>query len=120
MIREGSMRGEDRTSGTLFSYVDIEARIPARHPLRAMRRLANAALADLDGAFSALYERCGRPSIPPERLLRATLLQLLYSIRSERQLAERLEFDLLFRWFVGLSIDEKVFDASTFSKNRSK
>ena len=114
------MRGEDRTSGALFSYVDIEARIPTKHPLRAMRRLTNAALSDLDGAFSALYEACGRPSIPPERLLRATLLQLLYSIRSERQLVERLEFDLLFRWFVGLSIDEKVFDASTFSKNRDR
>src|SRR5271154_1996681 len=114
MIREGSMRGEDRTSGTLFSYVDIEGRIPARHPLRAMRRLTNAALANLDRAFSALYEGCGRPSIPPERLLRAALLQLLYSVRSERQLVERLEFDLLFRWFVGLSIDEKVFDASSF------
>ena len=98
------MRGEDRTTGALFSYVDIEAWIPARHPLRAMRRLTDAALADLDGAFSALYEACGRPSIPPERLLRATLLQLLYSIRSERQLVERLEFDMLFRWFVGLSI----------------
>jgi len=85
-----------------------------------MRRLTNAALANLDGAFLALYERCGRPSIPPERLLRATLLQLLYSIRSERQLVERIEFDLLFRWFVGLSIDEKVFDASTFSKNRDR
>jgi transposase len=114
------MRGEDRTIGALFSYVDIEARIPARHPLRAMRRLTNAALADLDGAFSALYEACGRPSIPPERLLRATLLQLLYSIRSKRQLVERLEFDMLFRWFVGLSIDEKVFVASTFSKNRDR
>jgi len=111
------MRGEDRTSRALFSYVDIEARIPTKHPLRAMRRLTNAALADLDGAFSALYESCGRPSIPPERLLRSTLLQLLYSIRSERQLVERIEFDLLFRWFVGLAIDEKVFDASTFSKN---
>ena len=114
------MRGEDRTIGALFSYVDIEARIPARHPLRAMRRLTDAALADLDRAFSALYEACGRPSIPPERLLRATLLQLLYSIRSERQLVERLEFDMLFRWFVGLSIDETVFDASTFSKNRDR
>ena len=114
------MRGEDRTDGALFSYVDIEARILAKHPLRAMRRLTNAALAELDGAFSALYEACGRPSIPPERLLRATLLQLLYSIRSERQLVERLEFDMLFRWFVGLSIDEKVFDASTFSKNRDR
>jgi transposase len=117
MIREGSMRGEDRTSGELFSHVDIEARIAAKHPLRAMRRLTNAALAELDAAFSALYEACGRPSIPPERLLRATPLQLLYTIRSERQLVERIEFDMRFRWFVGLSIDEGVFDASTFSKN---
>jgi transposase len=114
------MRGEDRTSGALFSYVDVEARIPARHPLRAMRRLTHAALAELDGRFSALYEAFGRPSIAPERLLRAALLQLLYSIRSERQLVERLEFDMLFRWFVGLSIDEKAFDASTFSKNRDR
>ena len=114
------MRGEDRTSGALFSYVDVEARIPAQHPLRAMRRLTEMTLADLDRAFSALYQGCGRPSIPPERLLRATLLQLLYTIRSERQLVERIEFDLLFRWFVGLSIDEKVFDASTFSKNRDR
>jgi transposase len=114
------MRGEDRTSGALFSYVDVEARIAANHPLRAMRRVTNAALAELDLRFSALYERIGRPSIPPERLLRASLLQLLYSIRSERQLAERIEFDMLFRWFVGLSIDEKVFDASTFSRNRDR
>jgi transposase len=98
----------------------MEARIPAKHPLRAMRRLTNAALAELDGAFSGLYDRIGRPSIAPERLLRATLLQLLYTIRSERQLVERIEFDLLFRWFVGLSIDETVFDASTFSKNRDR
>ena len=114
------MRGEDRTSGALFSYVDVEARIPAQHPLRAMRRLTNAALSELDPRISALYEGIGRPSIPPERLLRASLLQLLYSIRSERQLVERLEFDMLFRWFVGLTIDEKVFDASTFSKNRDR
>ena len=114
------MRGEDRTSGALFSYVDVEARIGANHPLRAMRRLTNAALAGLDPRFSALYEGIGRPSIAPERLLRASLLQLLYSIRSERQLVERLEFDMLFRWFVGLTIDEKVFDASTFSKNRDR
>jgi len=114
------MRGEDRTSGALFSYVDVEARIPAQHPLRAMRRLTNAALSELDPRISALYEGIGRPSIPPERLLRASLLQLLYSIRSERQLVERVEFDMLFRWFVGLTIDEKVFDASTFSKNRDR
>src|SRR6202050_4345911 len=93
----GSMRGEDRTSGALFSYVDVEARIPAQHPLRAMRGLTNAALAELDARFSGLYEGIGGPSIPPERLLRASLLQLLYSIRSERQLVERLEFDMLFQ-----------------------
>ena len=114
------MRGEDRTSGALFCYVDVEARIGANHPLRAMRRLTNAALAELDPRFSALYEGIGRPSIAQERLLRASLLQLLYAIRSERQLVERLEFDMLFRWFVGLTIDEKVFDASTFSKNRDR
>jgi transposase len=114
------MRGEDGASGALLSYVDMEARIPAQHPLRAMRRLTNAALAELDGAFSRLYDRIGRPSIAPERLLRATLLQLLHTIRSERQLIERIEFDLLFPWFVGLSIDERVFDASTFSKNRDR
>jgi transposase len=114
------MRGEDRSSGSLFSYVDAEARIPATHPLRAMRRLVNAALEKQDGLFSRLYEKVGRPSIPPERLLRAMMLQLLYTIRSERQLVERVEFDILFRWFVGLSIDDKVFDASTFSKNRDR
>src|SRR6201993_168156 len=120
MIRGIGMRGEDRTSGALFSYVDVEARIPAQHPLRTMRRLTNGAFAGIDAGGLALYKGSGRPSIPPERLLRASLLQLLYSIRSERQLVERLEFDMLFRWFVGLTIDEKVFDASTFSKNRDR
>lgn len=114
------MRGEDERSGALFSYVDLEARVPARHPLRAMRELVNASLAELDASFSALYPRTGRPSIPPERMLRAVMLQMLYSIRSERQLMERLEFDLLFRWFVGLGIDDAVWDASTFSKNRDR
>jgi transposase len=114
------MRGLDRTSGSLFSYVDLEAKVPQSHPLRAMRDLVNASLLAMDASFEALYKSEGRPSIPPERLLRATLLQLLYSIRSERQLVERLEFDLLFRWFVGLGIDEAAFDASTFSKNRDR
>jgi transposase len=114
------MRGQDRTSGSLFSYVDLDARVPERHPLRAMRDLVNASLAKLDASFEALYKEGGRPSIPPERLLRATMLQMLYTIRSERQLVERLEFDLLFRWFVGLGIDDAVFDASVFSKNRDR
>ena len=114
------MRGGDERSGALFSYVDIEARVPKSHPLRAIRELANEALAALAGEFSALYASTGRPSIPPEKLLRAMLLQAFYSIRSERQLMERLDFDLLFRWFVGLGIDDPVWDHSTFSKNRDR
>jgi len=103
------MRGSDETSGSLFSYVDLEARIPARHPLRKIRRVVNAALTSLDAAFSALYTDFGRPSIAPERLIRASLLQILFSIRSERQLMEQMEYNLLFRWFVGLGIDDLVW-----------
>lgn len=114
------MRGSDHRSGSLFSYVDIDARIGAEHPLRLIRELVNEALAELDGSFSRLYADEGRPSIPPERLLRASLLQLFYSIRSERQLMERLDFDLLFRWFVGLGIDDRVWDHSVFTKNRDR
>lgn len=109
------MRGGDDRTGALFSYVDLEARVPQSRPLRAMRELVNASLAALDGAFASLYAKVGRPSIAPERLLGATMLLMLYSIRSERQLVERLEYDLLFRWFVGLGVDDAVFDASTFS-----
>ncbi len=114
------MRGQDRTSGSLFSYVDLDGRFPRKHPLRAMRELVNASLTAMDASFDALYKAEGRPSIPPERLLRATLLQMLYTIRSERQLVERIEYDLLFGWFVGLGIDDDVFDASIFSKNRDR
>ena len=114
------MRGGDERSGSLFSYVDLEARVGKDHPLRTIRLIVNEALAVLSGEFSALYGRMGRPSIPPEKLLRAMLLQAFYSIRSERQLMERLEFDLLFRWFVGLGVDDAVWDHSTFSKNRDR
>ena len=114
------MRGEDRRTGSLFSYVDLEARVGKDHPLRAIRLLVNEALAALSGEFSALYAPIGRPSIPAEKLLRAMLLQAFYSIRSERQLMERLEFDLLFRWFVGLGIDDAVWNHSVFSKNRDR
>ena len=114
------MRGSDERTGSLFSYVDIEERVARDHPLRLIRELVNDALGRLDAAFAKLYAREGRPSIPPERLLRASLLQLLYTVRSERQLMERLDFDLLFRWFVGLGIDDPVWDASVFSKHRER
>lgn len=114
------MRGFDEHSGSLFSYVDLETRVPKEHPLRAIRAIANSALSELSSDFAALYAPLGRPSIPPEKLLRASLLQAFYSIRSERQLMERLEFDLLFRWFVGLGIDDPAWDHSVFSKNRDR
>lgn len=114
------MRGTDKRSGELFSYVDLEKRVQPDHPLRAIREMANTALAVLSGDFAGLYSGMGRPSIPPEKLLRAMLLQAFYSIRSERQLMERLDFDLLFRWFVGLGVDDPAWDHSTFSKNRDR
>lgn len=115
------MRGSDERAGSLFSYVDLEARVRPDHPLRPIREIANAALADLTQAFDQLYPpRLGRPSIPPERLLRAMLLQAFYGIRSERQLMERMEFDLLFRWFVGLGVDDRAWDHSSFTKNRDR
>lgn len=114
------MRGEDRGSEDLFSYVRLEARIPADHPLRKIRELVDAALQSLSRDFDQLYARDGRPSIPPERLLRALLLQALYTVRSERQLMEQLDYNLLFRWFVGLSVDDPVWDATVFCKNRDR
>ena len=114
------MRGSDDRSGRLFSYVDLEARVRGDHPLRAIRVIVNEALTALEREFASLYARIGRPSIAPEKLLRAMLLQAFYSIRSERQLMERLEFDLLFRWFVGLGIDDPAWDHSVFSKNRDR
>ena len=114
------MRGGDGRSGELFSYVDLEKWVRSDHPLRAIRAIVNAALAALEADFAALYAPVGRPSIAPEKLLRAMLLQAFYSIRSERQLMERLEYDLLFRWFVGIGIDDAAWDHSTFSKNRER
>ena len=114
------MRGDDRVCGSFFSYIDLEARVRAEHPLRSIREIANTALAALSGDFEALYSGLGRPSIPPEKLLRAMLLQAFYSVRSERQLMERIEFDLLFRWFVGIGIDDPVWDHSSFSTNRDR
>lgn len=114
------MRGKDQRSNVLFSYVCLEARVPADHPLRPIRALVDEALQELCRAFSKLYAREGRPSIPPERLLRALLLQAFYTIRSERQLMEQLDYNLLFRWFVGLSTDDPVWDATVFCKNRDR
>jgi transposase len=114
------MRGEDERSEGFFSYVRLEARIAPDHPLRAIRAVVDEALATLSRDFDKLYSREGRPSIPPERLLRALLLQAFYTVRSERQLMEQLDYNLLFRWFVGLSADDPVWDATTFCKNRDR
>jgi transposase len=118
---EASMRGLDERSGSLFSYVDLEARVRADHPLRPIRAIVNTALDRLSAEFDRLYASgAGRPSIPPERLMRALLLQAFYGLRSERQLMQRLEFDLLFRWFVGLGIDDVAWDQTSFGKNRDR
>jgi transposase len=114
------MRGHEDRQQYLFSYVSMEERIPKDHPLRALRKMVDAAFEDMSGHFSAIYSTIGRPSIAPEQLLRAMLLQVLYTIRSERLLVEQLEYNLLFRWFVGLSMDGKVWNHSTFSKNRDR
>jgi transposase len=114
------MRGSDSQSGSLFSYVNLEERVPARHPLRKIKIIVDAALVDLDTEFAALYAAGGRPGIAPERLLRAALVQILFSVRSETQLMEQMQYNLLFRWFVGLSIDEPVWVPTVFTKNRDR
>jgi transposase len=114
------MRGDDRQQAGMFSYLSPEQRVPADHPLRPIRALVDDALRGLSSQFATLYARRGRPSIAPEKLLRALLLQVLFSIRSERQLMEQLDYNLLYRWFVGLNMDDPVWDATTFSKNRER
>jgi transposase len=114
------MRGEDLQQNALFSYLSPEQRVPQDHPLRKLRPLVDTVLTKLSRRFSALYARVGRPSIPPEKLLRALLLQVLYTIRSERLLMEQLDYNLLFRWFVGLNMDDAVWDATVYSKNRER
>ena len=114
------MRGDDRQPDAMFSYVSAEQRVPADHPLRAIRALVDDVLRDMSREFEGLYARVGRPSIPPERLLRAQLLQIFYSIRSERLLMEQLEYNLLFRWFAGLSASEPVWHPTVFTKNRDR
>ena len=120
VTKGGMMRGTDEASGSLFSYVDLDERVPAGHPLRKIRQIVNDALASLDAEFDALYTKEGRPSIAPERLIRASLLQMLFSIRSERQLMEQMDYNLLFRWFVGLGIDDPVWVPTVFTKNRDR
>jgi transposase len=114
------MRGDDPDNGAMFSYVMPEQRVPADHPLRPLRRLVDAALTRLSPRFARLYSDVGRPSIAPEKLMRALVLQVLYSIRSERLLIEQLDYNLLFRWFVGLGMDDPVWNATTFTKNRDR
>jgi transposase len=114
------MRGEDEKQSGLYSYVTLEQRVPPEHPLRKIRLMFDRALERLDGDFELLYSRRGRPSIAPERLLRTLLLQILYSVRSERQLMEQLDYNLLFRWFVGLEMDDRVWDVTVFTKNRER
>src|ERR1700724_894634 len=119
MLRK-SMRGTDQQQNHIFSYLSPENRVRKDHPLRAIRFMVDVVLAQLSPRFDRMYATVGRPSIPPEKLLRAQLLQMLYSIRSERLLMEEIDYNLLFRWFVGLNMDEEVWDATTFTKNRDR
>src|SRR5512133_2035690 len=114
------MRGSDRQQADMYSYLSPEERVRGNHPLRAIRAMADEALKSMSERFDAMYAKTGRPSIPPEKLLRAQLLQMLYSVRSERLLMEEIDYSMLFRWFVGLNLDEEVWDATTFTKNRDR
>ena len=114
------MRGDDRQQGDMFSYLSPESRVRKDHPLRAIRAMADQALAQMSPLFDAMYATTGRPSIPPEKLLRAQLLQMLYSVRSERLLMEEIDYSVLFRWFVGMNMDEEVWDVTVFTKNRDR
>ena len=114
------MRGLDHQQSTMFSYLSPEQRVPSNHPLRAIRQMCDEILGQLSGLFEQMYSQLGRPSIPPEKLLRALLLQVLYTVRSERLLIEELNYNLLFRWFVGLNMDDAVWDATVFTKNRDR
>src|SRR6266478_10017807 len=118
--KEARMRGDDRQQAGMWSYLSPEQRVPADHPLRPIRAMVDTILAELSPQFATLYSPVGRPSIPPEKLLRALLLQVLYSTRSERMLMEQLDYNLLFRWFVGLNLDDPVWDATVFTKNRER
>src|SRR5258707_1010418 len=119
-VRRNRMRGDNEQQAGMYSYISPEQRVPADHPLRPIRKMTDEIFKQLSPRFDKLYSRVGRPSIAPERLLRALLLQVLYSVRSERMLMEQLQYNMLFRWFVGLNMDDAVWDATTFSKNRDR
>src|ERR1700680_3690894 len=114
------MRGQDTQQSAMFSYLSAEERVPTNHPLRAVRQVTDRVLAELSKLFARMYSEIGRPSIAPEKLLRALLLQVLYTVRSERMLMEQLNYNLLFRWFVGLNLDDEVWDVTVFTKNRDR
>ena len=114
------MRGHDHQQADMYSYISPETRVRADHPLRKIRVMADEALTNMSKRFDAMYAKVGRPSIPPEKLLRAQLVQMLYSIRSERLLMEEIDYSVLFRWFVGMNLDEPVWDVTVFTKNRNR
>ena len=114
------MRGNDHQQADMYSYISPEARVRADHPLRKIRAMADEALSNMSRRFDGMYSKIGRPSIPPEKLLRAQLMQMLYSIRSERLLMEEIDYSMLFRWFVGMNLDEPVWDVTVFTKNRNR
>ena len=114
------MRGTDQQQGHVFSYISPEQRVRKDHPLRPIRTMVDKVLKELSPEFNKMYSKVGRPSIPPEQLLRALLLQMLYSVRSERMLIEEIDYNILFRWFVGLNLDDAVWDATVFTKNRDR
>jgi transposase len=114
------MRGNEQIQDAMFSYISPAQRVPQDHPLRPIRKMVDEVLKDLSPKFEQMYSDVGRPSVPPEQLLRALLLQMFYTVRSERQLMEQLDYNLLFRWFVGLSMDDEIWDATVFCKNRDR
>src|SRR5262244_3558781 len=114
------MRGVDQQQADMYSYISPESRVRADHPLRRIRTMADEALNNMSARFDSMYAKIGRPSIPPEKLLRAQLVQMLYSIRSERLLMEEIDYSMRFRWFVGLNLDDEVWDATVFTKNRDR
>jgi transposase len=114
------MRGRVQTQSSLFAYVDLEAMVPSNHPLRRIKQLSDTALSRMDAELTALYESSGRPSVPPEQLLKGCLLQIMYGLRSERQLCEQIQFNMLYRWFLDINLDARTWDHSVYTYNRDR